>query len=302
MKTEPAPGKNFNNLAKLIDVFNSKLDKISINSAVRWSNSSWSVPAATRVDFEINFFVKGTAELKIREESFHTSPGEIYYSDNSQGTFCNTGSFAADFFSFSVKDHEGGNHGLYMELQKCFKSLPVKFDIRKKDYLDGLLKDMIREINIKEPGYELKLKLLAVQVFIETMRSESIASRNASTYPYLKYSAMVSEIIEYLSENLQSSICLSDLGRKYNLAPGYLNRVFKAVTGYPVLQYQQNLRIEKAKRLLSSSPMTLLDIALELGFESSQYLNRLFKKWTGLTPGDYRKMVPSVTAAAQSSG
>ena len=59
----------------------------------------------------------------------------------------------------------------------------------------------------------------------------------------------------------------------------------------------QNLRIEEAKRLLETGTSSFEDIAAEVGYENPAFVRRLFKRCTGLTPGEYRRMFrPFATA------
>jgi AraC-like DNA-binding protein len=99
---------------------------------------------------------------------------------------------------------------------------------------------------------------------------------------------MVSGIISFLYENMHRNITLEEISVKYGLNPRYLNLIFKNITGYPIFQYLQQLKVEKAKRLLVTTSLKLIDIAAELNLGSSQYLNFIFKKVTGITPLEYR--------------
>ena len=60
----------------------------------------------------------------------------------------------------------------------------------------------------------------------------------------------------------------------------------------------QNLRIEDAKRLLERAEMPFDDIALGIGYENTAFFRRLFKRCTGLTPGQYRQMFRPIVRAA----
>lgn len=74
-----------------------------------------------------------------------------------------------------------------------------------------------------------------------------------------------------------------------NLSPGYLSDLLRNTTGQNAQQYIQHRLIEKAKELLSTSQMTVSEIAYELGFEYSQSFSKLFKKVTHQTPLQYRQ-------------
>ena len=76
-----------------------------------------------------------------------------------------------------------------------------------------------------------------------------------------------------------------------------LKRRFKAATGVTLIDYLQNLRIEEAKRLLESGQMPVDEISLQSGYEDASFFRRLFKRRTGLTPSQYRRMFQPVSAA-----
>lgn len=69
-----------------------------------------------------------------------------------------------------------------------------------------------------------------------------------------------------------------------------LKRRFKAATGSTLIEYVQNLRVEEAKRLLETGSAGIDDISVEVGYEEPAFFRRLFKRRTGLTPSQYRRM------------
>ncbi len=69
-----------------------------------------------------------------------------------------------------------------------------------------------------------------------------------------------------------------------------LKRRFKTATGNSLIAYAQNLRIEEAKRLLERDTVSADEIATIVGYENPAFFRRLFKRYTGLTPGAYRRM------------
>jgi transcriptional regulator GlxA family with amidase domain len=69
-----------------------------------------------------------------------------------------------------------------------------------------------------------------------------------------------------------------------------LHRRFKAATGHSLLEYLQGLRIEEAKRLLESTPTPVDEVSARAGYADASFFRRLFKRLTGLTPGQYRRM------------
>ena len=80
-----------------------------------------------------------------------------------------------------------------------------------------------------------------------------------------------------------------------------LKRRFKAATGVPLIEYLQNLRVEEAKRRLESGQMPVDEISVEVGYEDVSFFRRLFKRCTGLTPREYRRMFQPVFSASAST-
>ncbi|MDH5766951.1 MAG: helix-turn-helix domain-containing protein, partial [Gammaproteobacteria bacterium] len=65
-------------------------------------------------------------------------------------------------------------------------------------------------------------------------------------------------------------------------------------TGSTLIEYTQNLRIEEAKRLLEAGPMPVDDISITCGYEDASFFRRLFKRLTGLSPSQYRRLFQPV--------
>ncbi|WP_022824279.1 helix-turn-helix domain-containing protein [Hymenobacter norwichensis] len=73
-----------------------------------------------------------------------------------------------------------------------------------------------------------------------------------------------------------------------NVSPAYLSDMLRTLTGQNTQQHIHHALIEKAKRLLMSTSLTINETAFQLGFEYPQYFSRLFKSKTGLTPAAFR--------------
>jgi AraC family transcriptional regulator len=95
--------------------------------------------------------------------------------------------------------------------------------------------------------------------------------------------------VEYLAEHAGENVGLEQLAELVGLSPFHFARGFKHSTGLPPHRYQLNLRIARAKALLKGTDAPVTEIALEVGYESSQALARLFRREVGLTPSDYRR-------------
>jgi transcriptional regulator GlxA family with amidase domain len=81
-----------------------------------------------------------------------------------------------------------------------------------------------------------------------------------------------------------------------------LKRRFKAATGSALIDYVQNLRVEEAKRLLETECLPTDEVAASVGYENEAFFRRLFKRSTGLTLAEYRRMFQPLTAAVRREG
>ena len=76
-----------------------------------------------------------------------------------------------------------------------------------------------------------------------------------------------------------------------HISPTYLSRVFKRETGASLVDFLNRIRIEKSRELLADSSLRLIEVALQCGFESQSYFNRMFKLFCDMTPQQYRKLI-----------
>ncbi len=103
-----------------------------------------------------------------------------------------------------------------------------------------------------------------------------------------KNSELIKKAIQYIARNFASSISLEDVAGHVHLNPAYFSTVFKQSTGSSFKEYLNMVRIEESKRLLANTSYSVIDIAVATGFEDQSYFSKVFKKYTGLTPKQYR--------------
>lgn len=105
------------------------------------------------------------------------------------------------------------------------------------------------------------------------------------------YSAAVQKAIVYINTDLSADLSLSTLAAAQNISAGYLSAVFKRETGKTVTRYITDARIKQAMRLLSTTRLQIQTVALHCGIMDVQYFSKIFKKYTGKTPKEYRESV-----------
>lgn len=96
-------------------------------------------------------------------------------------------------------------------------------------------------------------------------------------------------VLDYLNENYDQEIYLESMAQKLNITASYLSSYFKEKTGENFIDYLNRLRIAKAREFLLQSDDRIHLIAEKVGYQNLNSFNRMFKKFTGLTPSEYRK-------------
>ncbi|MFB7640800.1 bifunctional transcriptional activator/DNA repair enzyme AdaA [Peribacillus butanolivorans] len=99
----------------------------------------------------------------------------------------------------------------------------------------------------------------------------------------------IEQITEWIEQHYSEPLTLNTLADISHGSPYHLQRLFKRVKGLSPTEYIQQLRLEKAIRMLESSEQPVTEIGLAVGFSSIPYFITLFKKKTGDTPSGYRK-------------
>lgn len=105
----------------------------------------------------------------------------------------------------------------------------------------------------------------------------------------------VRRTLEYLEANFDQDIRIADIAGTVGISEGYLQRLFKKETGYSIVEKISELRIEKAKVLLETSSLPIIDIAINVGFNSRQHFAVIFTQLTGSSPMQWRKNMSRCT-------
>ncbi|KGJ90477.1 GlxA family transcriptional regulator [Thalassotalea sp. ND16A] len=102
--------------------------------------------------------------------------------------------------------------------------------------------------------------------------------------------AIVLEAEQWLEQHFREHDALSKLIEAISMAERTIKRRFKQATGQSLLERVQNLRVEQAKHQLETKRIAIDDISADVGYEDAAFFRCLFKRLTGLSPSDYRKM------------
>lgn len=92
----------------------------------------------------------------------------------------------------------------------------------------------------------------------------------------------------YIFDHLYEELSLPALAKVSGISPVHLSRLFRRETGSSLTEYIQRQRVEEAKQLITLSAYSLSDISARLQFHDQSYFTKVFKKYAGMTPKQYR--------------
>ena len=158
-------------------------------------------------------------------------------------------------------------------------------------------------VNVVESGiYECKAKgifrkdkikpLVGDDVEIEVLSEEKKIGNIIKIFP--RHSELVRPALEFMMDNFQENISISQLAALSNLSKSYFMGCFKKAVGVGAIEHLTQLRVNAACEALTDTDKTISDVALDCGYSNLSNFNRQFKKITGSTPNEYRRNIKSV--------
>lgn len=98
------------------------------------------------------------------------------------------------------------------------------------------------------------------------------------------------EVTEYINNHYMEELTLAEIASIYGLSPNYFSTLFKKKAGCNFISYLTRLRMEKSKKLLIETDLTIREIGEKVGYYSTSFFIRVFKKAEKVTPSEYRKL------------
>lgn len=126
----------------------------------------------------------------------------------------------------------------------------------------------------------------------ELMKAAVLAfTRAVAVTRITAYSKPVRLSMEYMESHYKDKISLELLAKQANLSPAYLSKLIKTETGLSLPDHINKIRIEESKRILLTSNAGIGELAALVGYTYSNHFAKMFKKFTGMTPSEYKKTI-----------
>jgi AraC-type DNA-binding domain-containing proteins len=221
-------------------------------------------------------FIAPNQVIKVEKERFENAEGcmLLIHPDFFNGNPIQSAIKKYGFFSYAI------NEALHLSAQE-------------EEFIVGILKNIDKEIKSRIDKFTKDLIISHIDLLLkysERFYSRQFITRKVVANDVLmKFEQVLNNL--FLEDNLSSNgiPTVQQVASKLNMSSNYLSDLLRSYTGLSTLQHIQNCIIEKSKELLSTTKLSVNEIAFVLGFEHSQSFHRLFKRKTSQSPLEFRE-------------
>lgn len=265
-------------IMKTIDISDSLFVDFSVSNIIalnqKWQDSSsYTYSDKLRPDNGLILIKSGTFTYRFNDCTVFANPGDVVYIPKSSRytvEFSSNGksSIESILINFILTDKSGNEF--------VFENLPKKL-ISKKDFDIMSRFTFLSESYISE-NIPIKLNVMLYELIFEIVSKMQSDSKKA-----------FSGCREYINSNILQKITVSELAKKYFMGETAFRKAFKTEFGMSPVKYINTIKISKACDMLKHSDMEICKISDILGFFDPAYFSKTFKKYTGLSPAEYKK-------------
>ncbi len=142
----------------------------------------------------------------------------------------------------------------------------------------------------KKQGFDSILELLSILNDLSTSRNMQLLSTASFSNVNLSYnSRRIEKAFEYMNQNFDKQITLSEIAKLTNMSDVSFSRFFKSRTGISFIDSLTEMRLGHTSRMLMNTTQTIAEIAYNCGFNNISNFNRVFKAKKGCTPKEFRE-------------
>lgn len=236
----------------------------------------------------IHFVLHGKGELHINEHIFHLSAGDAFLIPAGKVSYYEASK--DDPWCYAWVSFLGINSQMYLyQLMTSTDDVYIIHGLNTLKYKERIF-DIIALQDASTSSYfhanGVLFQIMAM-LFADIGFQESRWGKNS----------VVDEIKYYLDINYAEKIKLQDVAKSFGIHPNYLTRIFHEKYGVSPKQYLMDLKLKKARRLLTTTELSVSVISSSLGFDDQLAFSKIFKKELAVSPSEYRKQsrIPSNT-------
>jgi AraC-like DNA-binding protein len=232
-------------------------------------------------DFLLINTIDGNGFLEYRGQRCTLYKNDIFFIDCRELQYYGTG--PEGYWEFQWMHFAGSGCRPYFDLINGSGLNIVHLDDTSE--ITDVMSDIRNTISGTDFQADIKLSMLIMRI----MTCLAIRSQKLYAGQYQHYTEIINNAVDYMRNHYDQPLGLSDIASAVHLSPFHFSRIFKGHTSTSPHEYLIRYRIDRSKRLLRDTDMSINEIALAVGFTNANNYIRDFKKLVGTTPSKFRR-------------
>lgn len=237
-----------------------------------------------RLDYQLLYIASGTAHFYFGEEETIVPAGHmVIYRPREMQKYIYYGNEQTEVYWVHFTGSDVKNilrkNGLTDDMKVIYSGTSLEYA--------RIFKQMIYELQQCQIGYEEMLSMLLNQIFISLHRQ--LTKDRKIKNEYLETEMELAT--QYFNDNYNSQISIENYASQRGMSISWFIRSFKQYKNMTPMQYIVSLRITNAQMLLETTNYNVKEIGYIVGYENPLYFSRIFSKYKGVSPSEYRKQL-----------
>lgn len=245
--------------------------------------------------FELCYVLSGQGRQRIDGKLYDVKEGDLVIINAGVYHQALTGTGGEPMVEFYVGLTDLRLSGLpanYFPLSDGAPVVHTSGDLKLK--LSKLCVSMEAEKEVCRSGRYYMMKTYVMQMLLLLIREREqpvkTGAQKQCSFESINRKYVVEKIIDYFEDHYEEKVSLDQIAGNMYLSPFYISRIFKAETGDTPIHYLIDIRLEKAKELLTENrEMSIQEAAAQVGYDDAYHFSKLFKKKFGISPSEIKK-------------
>ena len=255
---------------------------VIVRTVERFHDTSWTMEPNRHDFFEMVYIKKGDVNFEISDKPVDIGPNEMIIIKPKQfHKFIVKSSTGCEFIVFNFKFENKINDNIsgvslddFLNFVRNKETGPfITLKVSAKNDIVILLDRILKEKQNDEIGTEFLNYLLVLELFVLISRAMKMEWENSIKGKSNKLKEVIQAAINYIDTNYERDISLKDISKYVFLSPSYFAKAFKDVTGKSPINFLIQVRLNRAKELLSETQQKVYEIAIGVGFSNQQRFN-----------------------------
>lgn len=264
--------------------------------------------------WEFAYVDKGSVRIQAGEEQYLLHAGDIiFHEPNEFHAIESVGSTSPNLVAVSFVTHSSAMQAFRQK--RCTLSMEERtlvsklISIARETLATPMNLPSIEQVKIRSnaPFGSEQLILLYLELFLITVARNHSSQNSSAQHPVprisperaVNKSERMDKIIEYMEFHICEQLKITDICEAHSLSRSALQSLFHKEKGCGVIEYFNNMKIERAKDIIRDGTMNFTEIAYFLSYSSLQYFSKQFKKATGMSPLEYSSSVKGISRSLQ---